>query len=163
MEKHLEKALEKMTSSLSTEQRGSRLSDALSKIRKVLEKRPEVLAAYLYGSHAKGYAREGSDIDIGVLLYPNVKYSLMDEGGLKMELDCVNGFDVDAFIINGKSPSFKHSVISPRRVIFCQDDSLRADFEVQTFNEYFEVRPLLEESYQATLETVRRRLNVRCN
>jgi len=140
-----------------------KLEKALEKIRKVLSKRPEVLAAYLYGSHAKGYAREDSDIDIGVLLYPNVKYSLMDEGGLKMEVDCVDGFNIDAFIINDKSPSFRHSVISPRRVIFCRDDSLRADFEVRTFNEYFEVRPLLEESYQATLETVRRRLNVGCN
>ena len=139
------------------------LEKALEKIRKVLKKRPEVLAAYLYGSHAKGYARKGSDIDIGVLLYPNIKYSLMDEGGLKMELDCVDSFDVDAFVINGKSPSFKHSVISPRRVIFCQDDSLRADFEVQTFNEYFEVKPLLEESYQATLEAARRNLNAKSN
>ncbi len=139
------------------------LEKALEKIRKVLSKRSEVLAAYLYGSHAKGYAREGSDIDIGVLLYPNVKYSLMDEGGLKMEIDCIDDFDVDAFVINDKSPSFKYSVIGPRGVIFCRDDSLRADFEVQAFNEYFEVKPLLEESYQATLETVRRRLNVRCN
>lgn len=32
------------------------------------EERPEVIAAYLFGSYARGHARPSSDIDIGVLV-----------------------------------------------------------------------------------------------
>lgn len=137
------------------------LEKALEKIRKVLEKRPEVLAAYLYGSHAKGYAREKSDLDIGILLYPGVEYSLLDQGGLWNDLEGIEGFDVQTFVINDKPPLFRHQVISPRRVVFCRDNSLRADFEVQTFNEYFEVKPIIEETHQAVIEAARRNLNAR--
>lgn len=143
------------------EKHHEKLEKALAKIRKVLSKRPEVLAAYLYGSRAKGYAREGSDLDVGVLLYPGKDYSLWEQGALWNDLEGIEGFDVQTFVINDKPPLFRYQVISPRQVIFCRDDSLRADFEVHTFNEYFEAKPFLEEGYQAALETARGNLDAR--
>lgn len=47
------------------------------------EKRPEVVAVYLFGSHARSRARETSDIDLAILLDPQKK---VDEFNLKREL-----------------------------------------------------------------------------
>lgn len=57
-----------------------KLGKALEKIREVLKKRPEVLAAYLYGSHAKGYAREGSDLDVAILTVPDFEQFVYEIG-----------------------------------------------------------------------------------
>lgn len=43
----------------------------LAIIKKILAARPEIIAAYLYGSYAKGYARPDSDVDIAVMTKPN--------------------------------------------------------------------------------------------
>lgn len=43
------------------------IETVLKKIVEILKARPEVLAVYLFGSYAKGYAREDSDVDIGVV------------------------------------------------------------------------------------------------
>lgn len=43
-------------------------TDLVKKVTRYFEGRPEVLAAYLFGSYARGHARPSSDIDIGVLV-----------------------------------------------------------------------------------------------
>lgn len=45
----------------------------LKKVVAVLSQRPEVLAVYLFGSQAKGEAREDSDIDIAIMVDPVFK------------------------------------------------------------------------------------------
>jgi predicted nucleotidyltransferase len=138
----------------------SELAVVLEKIKNKLSQRPEVLAVYLYGSQATGKPRLDSDIDLGVLLYPNKTYSLLDEGELNFGLaKIVAPFNVHVYIINDKSPLFRYQVIAPRKILFSKDDSQRADFEVKTFNEYFEMQPFLEEAYTASVEAARQRLN----
>lgn len=47
------------------------IQPTLEVIQKALAARPEIVAAYLYGSYAKGYARAESDIDLAVMLKPD--------------------------------------------------------------------------------------------
>ena len=133
----------------------------IDKIKFELYKKPEILAVYLYGSYAKDIARESSDIDIGVLLYSNRTYSLMDEGYLNTQINKKMESEIHISVINNKSPLFRYQVISPRKVLFSRNDGLRADFEVKTFNEYFDMQPFLNESYKASVEASSRRLHAR--
>lgn len=49
----------------------SDIHQVLETIKKYLAQRPEIIAAYLYGSYAKGCARDKSDVDIAVMLKPD--------------------------------------------------------------------------------------------
>lgn len=47
------------------------------------EERPEIVAVYLFGSRARGPAKETSDVDLAILIDPDVK---IDEFELKRDL-----------------------------------------------------------------------------
>ncbi len=136
----------------------------LHQIKEHLSKRPEVLAGYLYGSYARGEQVRGSDVDIGVLLLPDYKYDLYYLGGLYSEFEELGkreGIKIEAYIINDKTALFKHKVISPRKVIYCKDDNIRAQYEVRAMNDYFEYRPFMEQSFKSAVEMSKRRLHAK--
>lgn len=133
--------------------------EVLEKIREYCENKPEIVAAYFYGSYAEGRAVPSSDLDIGILVEPsfnlNVNYSI----ALYDELAALSDDPkVEAFVINDKGPLLKYKVISPRRIIFCRDHSFRADFEVRVMNQYFEYRPFYEAKFEAAVAASRERL-----
>jgi len=53
------------------------------RIVQVFEMQPDVVAVYLFGSHARGRAKDTSDIDLAILLDPQAK---VDEFNLKRDL-----------------------------------------------------------------------------
>ena len=57
--------------------------DMNEKIIRFFEGRPEVVAVYLFGSRARGQARDGSDLDLAILVHPHMQ---VDELELKREL-----------------------------------------------------------------------------
>lgn len=131
----------------------------LDKIANYLKKRPEVIAVYLYGSFAQGFAKDHSDVDIGVLLKSNFEYGPYYIGGLFEEVNKLdNSIEIQTFVINDKSPMFRHKVISPRKILFCRDNNARAEFEVKTMNEYFEYRSFYEMYYECMIDKVEKRL-----
>ena len=84
------------------------------RIAKVLEPRPEVLEAYLFGSHAQGVAQPHSDIDIAVYV---------DEGrveesafGYRAHLATVligglHNNDIDLLVLNHAPPVLYYHVL----------------------------------------------------
>lgn len=138
------------------------LEKALEKIRKVLEKRPEVLAAYLYGSHAKGYAREGSDIDVAVVLNPTFpkprSYAYMFD--LEDEVNkSVPEFKVE--VIPTAHMSYPLNFTAPLfgRLIYSRNDKLRVQRELHLENEFEDLRALYDIRHKSILEDAKRRLN----
>ena len=123
-----------------------KLEQALSEIRKVLSKRPEVLAAYLYGSHAKGYAREGSDIDVAIMISSdfagdpyNYQFDLESEVG-----GAVPGAKVETILLNNMGYPLKYNASIGGKLFYSRDDIKRAREEVriqnerEDFGDYFE-------------------------
>lgn len=110
--------------------------------------RSEILAVYLFGSHATGKAGPLSDIDLAFL----IDFSLIDEKNfpygyqafLITELMKLLGTnDVDVVILNTAPPLLKYQVLKEGEVIFCRSKPKRLEFYIKAFNQYQDIRPML--------------------
>jgi len=99
-----------------------------------LQKRPEIVFAYLHGSFLKGDFR---DIDVAVYLTEiSKKEALEYELNLESELTKLTGFCTDVRVLNYAPLCFKFSVIRNGTLLFSKDERIRCDFECLTIVEY---------------------------
>jgi predicted nucleotidyltransferase len=121
-----------------------------SRIRARIQANPgTVIAAYLHGSAARGGMRPDSDVDVAVLLrepLPLGAEALCQPLASALEKDL--GQPVDLTVLNLAPPDLVHRVLRDEALIVELDRSARIRFEVRTRNEYFDVRPRLDEYRQ---------------
>ena len=117
-------------------------------ISKILEKEPDILFAYLFGSHAKNTMHKKSDIDIAVHLKDP---SLLEEDPLypsrlaiKIEKALSEKKVVDLRILNGSTIRFKSQVIKHGKLIYSRDEKKRIEFETSSLAQYYDFKPFLE-------------------
>ena len=118
--------------------------EILQVVRIRLEAEPEVLAAWLFGSRARGEARPDSDVDVAVLLRSDPPATL--EGlhlGLESDLEQACRLPVDLVIVNRAPPDLVHRILRDGVLLLERDRSARVRFEVRSRNEYFDVLPFL--------------------
>jgi predicted nucleotidyltransferase len=114
-------------------------------IARVFAARPEVVAAYVFGSVASGRTRPDSDIDIGVLLNPTgmprnrLKYRLrlIEELGAALER-----FDVDVVLMNEAPPALAQNIIAKGQRVFERSRSARIAFQIRTLNVFLDTEPM---------------------
>ncbi len=112
----------------------------LKKIAVYLSREKPIIAAYLFGSTAKGGATEKSDIDIGILLkndfnlISNFDYKLKLMGKLKD----LTGTAVDIVFIDRADPIFQHHIRKHGKIIFERDRRKRIAYEVNARKDYFD-------------------------
>jgi predicted nucleotidyltransferase len=112
-----------------------------------------VVAAYLFGSHARGEAGAGSDVDVGLLL-PRAPLGLRDHPfdlGDAMERSI--GASVDLVVLNDASADLVHRVLRDGVLLHESDREARVEFEVRKRNEYFDLRPMLEAHRRALIRS----------
>jgi len=139
------------------------LEKALEKIRKVLSKRPEVLAAYLYGSHAKGYAREDSDVDVAVMMSPDFsgdpyKYQFDLESDVSRAVGEAN---VETILLNNMGYPLKYNASIGGRLFYSRDDIKRAREEIKIQNAREDFGDFFEKLLHYNLQGARRYLDAR--
>jgi predicted nucleotidyltransferase len=105
-----------------------------------------VIAAWLFGSVARGDAHEGSDIDVAVL-FDRTPASTYATPALELqaELPIALGRDVDVVCMNTAPPDLRIRVLREGHLLIDDDRSRRIAFEVQTRNEWFDIEPRLRE------------------
>ncbi len=110
-----------------------------------LATRPNVVAAYLFGSRARGDARATSDIDLAVLLATEPTGAFARLGlGLEAELERGLGHPLQVVVLNGAPVDLVHRVLRDGKLLVDRDRSARIRFEVKARNEFFDLLPILQ-------------------
>jgi len=122
-----------------------------------LSGQPDVLAAYLFGSHATGEARPESDVDVAVLLSETDEMKRFKRRlGLMGEVEeALSRRPADVVVLNDAPPLLAHQVLRHGRLIFERDQGARVEFEVRTGKVYADLQPMYEYHSQDLFEKIR--------
>ena len=106
----------------------------------------EIQLAYLYGSYAKGYQTEFSDIDIGIILINDFKEPPLYFVELSTNIERCFDFNinVDLRILNAATPRFLFQVIKNGKIIFVRNRTFMHEFEMKVLYMYQEIKPMLD-------------------
>ncbi|MEW6233013.1 MAG: nucleotidyltransferase domain-containing protein [Chloroflexota bacterium] len=138
------------------------IRELMSQLTEYLTGCSEVLAAYLYGSHAEGRASALSDIDIGVLIRDGLaKERLWQlEDAMAADLRCILHTDkVDLVVLNLAPLRGRYEVITKGEVLYSADDGARADFESHSLRRYWDFEKYLEEYDRCFLTRIKEALD----
>ena len=111
-----------------------------------------IVCVYVYGSVARGEARDASDVDVAVL-YAQEPPPTLDGLGLEFgdTLERLLGKPVDLIILNRAPLDLIHRVLRDGVLVYESDPSSRLRFEVQARSAYFDLLPYLRQYRRATL------------
>ena len=107
--------------------------------------RPEVVAAYLIGSQARGTAGPLSDIDVAILhvrgLTPrerlDLRLALMASAGKALGTE-----EIDIVPLNDAPPLLRHRALRDGILLLDHNPKERIAFQVKTLNDYVDTEPL---------------------
>jgi predicted nucleotidyltransferase len=108
----------------------------------LFQKWDEVVAAYLFGSHARGCVGPLSDVDVAVLFDEGAD---IDHIYLKLCVEVSKALhtdEVDLLILNKAPVTLKHKVLKEGKMLFCRDEIKRIRFQVKVINDYIDTKPL---------------------
>jgi predicted nucleotidyltransferase len=115
-------------------------------LRDYLGGRPDQLvAAYLFGSQARGTAGPHSDIDLGLLMRASPPRTLLGQPfALAEDLTALTNHPVEIVVLNDAPVDLVHRVLRDGVLVIDRDPSARIRFEVASRNAYFDLKPFLD-------------------
>ncbi len=126
-----------------------------SRIELALSRHPEVCAAWVFGSVARGEQRPESDLDLAVLLAEGAA----DDGAqraleqLSVELEpCSPSGRVDVLVLGRQGPVLVHRILSEGVVVRDADPERRIDFEGSATVAYLDWKPTHDIAMRSALE-----------
>lgn len=135
------------------------LEGVIPTLREVLRRYPQVAAAYVFGSLARGEAGPESDLDVGLLLRRKGETALDHHrmlGDLAGRLEShVAGRNVDLVVLEAQGPIFCHRVLMEGALVYEADRGRRIDFESSTYVRAMDFRPTYETATRGKLAAVR--------
>jgi predicted nucleotidyltransferase len=109
------------------------------------QKTGDIVAAYLFGSVARGTSGARSDVDVAVL-YTATPPSTLE--GLPLDLagriEHLVKRPVQVIVLNTAPADLVHRVLRDGVLLLDRDPSARIRFEVQARNEFFDLQPILD-------------------
>lgn len=120
-------------------------ADIESAVARVMRRRREIHAGYLFGSVAAGRTRPASDVDVAVLLRSSIRPddALHYRLGLLADLrSALRRNDIDLVILNEAPPALAHNVITKGKRVFERSRRARVRFQVRALNLFLDTEPL---------------------
>jgi len=114
------------------------IENIIQQIRSVLNTKPEIIFAYIFGSALN--TETSHDVDVAVYLEdPSIlREKPLYDIRLSNEIEKTIGFSVDLIIIN-TAPDHLIYEISKGKVIIDKDEDLRTDFITLSWKKYFDM------------------------
>ncbi len=103
------------------------------------------MAAYLYGSRARGTASGASDLDLALLFREAPARTLLGQPyDLEDDLRGLLGVEVQILVLDRAGPDVIHRVLRDGVLLLDRDPGARIRFEVRARNAYFDLKPHLD-------------------
>lgn len=125
-------------------------------LRQIFEKHGVVLA-YLYGSQARGDAGPLSDVDVGVLFRADLGAKERWRRQLVLGRDLMRFFHRDDLFVTDMaeaSPLLKNEVRREGCLLYCADEAIRVEFEVETLRQFVDTQPLRDLRWRYLLDRI---------
>ena len=107
------------------------LNEKISKIIEIIKSDPNVIAIYLFGSHAKGEATPLSDIDIAVILENPTPESEADIGSLSSP-------EIDVVLFHRLPLHIRYEVFKYGKEIFARDEEKLLEIKLRVLRDYLD-------------------------
>jgi len=112
-----------------------------ARVNEVVERRPEVVVAYMFGSVARGTAGPLSDVDVAVLLREDadafeVRLSILGELAEMLGSD-----DLDLVVLSEAPISLAYRVLRDGRLLVSKDEGTRVRHRVEVVDRYLDMEP----------------------
>ena len=133
------------------------MNPSIDAVRRAVAERGDVVAAWVFGSVARGSARPGSDVDVAVLRGKPASGTLADlPAELALYLERAVGREVDLVVIDDANVELVHRVLRDGVLVLDRDRPRRIAFEVRKRHECFDLAPRLASIREAALRRARR-------
>ncbi len=130
-------------------------NDMVLKLREYLERREEVLMAFLFGSWARGVGGVDSDVDIAIYFQPpsgflqwddpTARYESEDE--IWLDLEEMLGREVDLLVLNRAVPTVAESALRGIPIVI-KDRGVYLDYLTRVTFEAFDFRTWIESYFR---------------
>ncbi len=124
-----------------------------------LQRRAEIVAAYLFGSVAAGKAHKFSDVDVALLLADGVDPKQAWDLQLEVmgEVETAFARRADVAVLNTSPLVFCYLSLKHGRLIFDRGSPQRPEFEARVYVTYFDLKPYLDIYDAAMFKRVKER------
>lgn len=138
------------------------LQELARRMRPILADYPQLAAAWIFGSAARGDLRADSDIDVGILFRTPGDTALdhhrmIGELAARLESSTVP-HPVDVVVLESQGVIFCHRAFVEGQLIYEADHERRVDFESDTVVRALDFRPTHELALRGQAAGLRRRL-----
>ncbi len=116
----------------------------IAAVRSRLDREPWIVAAWLFGSAARGTAGPSSDVDIAILGSGRPKPRRLADLPLDVQAELASalGREVDIVLLDDAPADLTHRVLRDGVLLIERDRAARLRFEVDARNRYFDMQPI---------------------
>ena len=120
---------------------------------------PEVVSAYLFGSHAEGRAHRESDVDVGVLFRWDLDRAARFDLRVRLAAELpgrLGARDVDVVVLNDAPPTLGRRIVLDGERLLCRDPDADHAFRRDVQLRAADLEPFLRWTRRLKLEALAR-------